>query len=437
MQLATRGVGLELFTSDVENTFWKYVSRRHTLFAIESIQCSFQNDVAFDSQSTCVIARQGDLLCGLMLQVTLTKLDNRYPNAQAAYYPVEALVRDVVLTIGGEVVDRHTSDWFRIYDSLIRDAEQSLHYQRMANFDATTLTTELQSTETLYLPLSFSFTRHPGLALPLIAMYDSEIKLTFTFATAAEVGVAETGFTAAVYGEYVYLDSTERAHMLNRPHDLLIEQVQINGGYSIQAPQPAALTTVTCPLQFFRPIKCLYWCLKETRPPPTGRTNHGRYVGDAENTYLALQPSQYGLNGFGLYETISEKLAPVHSAHLVIGGVDRAAPRIGRYYNLVQPYQYGKRAPMPGVYMYSFALNPEAIAPSGEADFSTIGDVKLILKLKKTSTMPLTDVTYAGEGAETTARNIVGMTDLLVFAAGYNYLHIEGGVTQMLLGDGS
>lgn len=427
---------MQYFTDSCDTTLFRAQYHRHTLFAIESICTSFHNDPEFGGQSSCVLGRNGDLLMNCVLEVTLTKLDNQYPLAQGTFYPVEALVKDVTLSISGQPIERHTSDWFRIYDSMIRAPETSELYKRLANFDATTLTTGLLSTETLYLPMIFTFTRHPGLALPMVALYLSEVKLTFTWATAEEVGVSPDGFTAAVWCDYAYLSDYERKYFLETPIQQLVEQVQFNGGYSLmQGALPTSQVTARVPLRFFRPVKSLFWALKEQPSVTPGRTHHGRYVGDRDNTYLAFQPSQYSWSGYGLYETISEKLAPISQVSLLMNGVDRFAPRHGRYFNIVQPYQATKRAPLPGMYMYTFALLPESVFPSGEANFSAIQDVQLQITLKMDTTDDVTDAAFAGTGAESTAKNIGGLTNLLVFATSYNLLHTEAGRAHLVMGD--
>ena len=440
MQLAATGGSPEVqyFTCDNDMTFWRASYQKHTLFAMESVRQEFHNVPQLGSQATCVMGRCGDLLTDCVLEVTLTKLDNSYPNAQGGYYPAEALVKDVSLVIAGQLVDRHTSDWFRIHDCLLRDSEKSEHYKRLTNFDPTTLTTELQSTETLYLPLCFSFTKHPGLCIPMVCLYYSEVKLTFTFASAEEVGVAPEGFSAAVWGDYVYLNVPERRYFLQNPHLLLLEQVQDNGGYTVDPlPSPNSLTPLKVPLSFHRPVKALFWVLKPRPGVLGGRTHHARYVGDRLGTYLSFQPSQYGSSGYGLYETISEKLAPVYDVRLTIGGVDRFPQRNGRYFNAMQPFRYTKRAPLPGIYMYSFCLSPEVVFPSGICNFSRLLDVELHLRLKKTTDAALTDPVFAGAGAEDTAKNIDEPADVWVFALSYNLLEIRDGVAQLLLYDGA
>lgn len=52
----------------------------------------------------------------------------------ATFYPAEALIQDIELEIGGQRIDKHYADWFRVYDSLFRKNEERTQYRRMTDF---------------------------------------------------------------------------------------------------------------------------------------------------------------------------------------------------------------------------------------------------------------------------------------------------------------
>lgn len=434
LQLAGLGEFQETYlTGTPEVTYFRQRIAKHTNFAIESVQMPFTSEPKLNNSATCIITRQGDLLYQVYLQVTMTKGNNAYPNARAGYHPIEALVKDVTLSIGGTKVDTLYADWFRIYDTFHRTTEQSEAYRRMTNFDATTLINEHPSTETLYMPLNFYFSRSPGCALPLVSLLVSEVKLTFNFASAEEIGILPDDFTVAIYADLVYLDDAERKVFAASTLDYLIEQVQYIPKVleNDEIPSTESMRTVKCKLPLVRPVKSLYWVLKQSGTHPT-MTTHGRYVGDIGSTFVSYQPTAGSL---GLMQSISEKHAPVHSARLTINGTERFASRPGSYFNKVQPYQYAKKAHiMPGMYFYSFALRPDDSNPTGNANFSTIKDAELILTLKQSVDAPIASSSFQGEFAETRAKNITGLRELKVFAWGYNLLRIENGLAGLLYG---
>jgi hypothetical protein len=421
-------------TGDPEVTYWRQRWARHSNFAIESVKMDFIQEPKFNTQCSCIISRQGDLLYQAYLQVTMTKGANVWPKAKGGYHPIEALVKDVTLSIGGIVVDRLYSDWFRIYDTFHRTHEQSEAYTRMTNFDVTSLGSEQTSTETLYLPLNFYFSRSPGVAIPLINLFLAEVKLTFNFASAYDVGVLDSNFSAAIYADMVYLDSDEREVFSSSTIDYLIEQVQhvskkLEG---TEAPSETEMRTVRCKLPFLRPVKALYWVLKETNTDPD-MTTHGRYIGDLGTTYLSYQPVG---GSHGLMQSISEKLAPVQAARLTIQGVDRFSSRPGNYFNKVQPFQHAKKAAtVPGMYMYSFSLALDDSHPTGSANFSTLSDAELVLTLKQSVSSPIVSSDFSGAAAETKAKNITGLKELLVFGWSFNVLRFENGMCGLLFGN--
>ena len=85
--------------------------RRHTNFAVESIEQTFNGTVGWNKRITSQIARNGDLVTKAFLEITMVK-------SGVTYYPAEAVVQDVSFDVGGQTIDKHYNDWFRIYDEL-------------------------------------------------------------------------------------------------------------------------------------------------------------------------------------------------------------------------------------------------------------------------------------------------------------------------------
>ena len=78
---------------------------------------------------------------------------------------------------------------------------------------------------------------------------------------------------------------------------------------------------------------------------------------------------------------------PVLIAKLQLNGHDRFSERMGRYFNLVQPYQHHTNVPATGVNCYSFALKPEEHQPSGTCNFSRIDNAQLVFDSTDTCTV--------------------------------------------------
>jgi hypothetical protein len=74
IQLVAYGAQDVYLTGNPQITFFKVVYRRHTNFAIESIEQSFNGTPDFGNRVTSTISRNGDLISNCILEVTLPKL---------------------------------------------------------------------------------------------------------------------------------------------------------------------------------------------------------------------------------------------------------------------------------------------------------------------------------------------------------------------------
>lgn len=175
MQLVAYGAQDVYLTGSPSITFWKLVYRRHTSFALETIEQVFNGSTGFGRKVSATVSRNGDLVTTAYLEVTLKrKTGTTYP----PYYPAEAFIKEVELEIGGQKIDKVTSDWYRIYDELFRTDAEKDAYKRMTNFDAGAPDAQVRR---FYVPLIFFFNTNPGLALPLIALILQRAKASCRF----------------------------------------------------------------------------------------------------------------------------------------------------------------------------------------------------------------------------------------------------------------
>jgi hypothetical protein len=202
MQLVAYGAQDVFLTGTPEITFWKVSYRRHTNFAMESIEQTFSGQADFGRRVTCTISRNGDLCYRTYLQVTLPEINQSMTTAgsDGVYarwlsYIGEQLIAQIEVEIGGQRIDRQYGDWMHIWNQLTMSSEQQKNYWKMiGNTTQLTYITDPAFAEvsgpcasasgpsqvcaprralpetTLYIPLLFWFCRNPGLALPLIAL---------------------------------------------------------------------------------------------------------------------------------------------------------------------------------------------------------------------------------------------------------------------------
>jgi hypothetical protein len=399
MQLVAYGAQDIYITGNPQITFFKVVYRRHTNFAIEAIEQTFNGTIGFNKNVSATISRNGDLVTNLWLEIVLTK--NAAVNT--TYFPAEEFITYVEFELGGQRIDKHYADWFRVYDELFRDNAEQVQYQRMADFIDGEVSGQ---TKRLYLPLIFFFNKNPGLALPLIALQYHEAKLNFSFGSPA--GVLTTGaspFDVKLYADYIYLDTDERRRFAQVNHEYLIEQLQFTSDEAITV-DTATRKTTNIRLNFNHPVKYLAWVAKGSY--------HGQYTG-------AKAADVAGNTG-----TYAEQHAPLYEAKLQLNGHDRFSARKGSYFNRVQPQQTMGHMPQAGVYMYSFALKPDEHQPSGTCNFSRIDNATLQLTFKAAANGANTIASVGTEEFCTQAASL--LTVCKVFAVNYNVLRIMSGM---------
>ena len=144
MQLVAYGAQDLILTGTPQITFFKLVHRRHTNFAIQSIEQVFNGTAGFGRKVTCTIARTGDLVGSMFLQVDLPHLQNWRDQLSM---PVEthghissvawvnsighALIGAVSVEIGGQKIDEHYGTWLEIWDELTTKTEKRAGYNQM------------------------------------------------------------------------------------------------------------------------------------------------------------------------------------------------------------------------------------------------------------------------------------------------------------------
>jgi len=305
MQLVAYGAQDVYLTGNPQITFWKVTYRRHTNFAMESIEQTFNGQADFGRRVQCTISRNGDLAYRTYLQVTLPEINQADGTDSSVYArwldcPGEQMISMVEVEIGGQRIDRQYGDWMHIWNQLTLTSEQEAGYHKMvgqttqltyltdpAFADVATACGAADVPEavcaprralpetTLYVPLQFWFCRNPGLALPLIALQYHEVKINIEVRPLDEClfavksvensanstqkvtnAYAKSLVAASLYVDYVFLDTDERRRMAQNPHEYLIEQLQFTGDESIGS------SSNKIKLNFNHPCKEIVWVVQ-------------------------------------------------------------------------------------------------------------------------------------------------------------------------------
>ena len=391
LQLVAYGAQDVYLTGNPQITFFKVVYRRHTNFAIEAIQQTFNGNPGYGNRVTCQISRNGDLIHRMYLAVDMSA-----ESEEVCPYFGLRLVDYVELEIGGQKIDKQYSHWMYVWNELSLPVSKRNGYKKMVGGDGGVL--KDTSNDQLYVPLEFWFCRNVGLALPLIALQYHEVKINIEYESAANLvdtndanlcededaatgadltlgaactngnrrsdkytvdfgkslddstGNATTKFAtgsnvllrdANLWVDYVFLDTDERRRFAQLSHEYLIEQLQFTGTDTMtQSASANSMKPVR--LNFNHPCKELVWAVTDGAAASTGQTRSTNFTDVAAGT---------GDNC-------------VADAQLQLNGHDRMSKQSGKYFNYVQTLAHSN-TPSAGINVYSFALNPEEHQPSG------------------------------------------------------------------------
>jgi hypothetical protein len=451
MQLVAYGAQDIYLTGNPQITFFKVVYRRHTNFAMEAIEQTFNGTANFGKRVTCTISRNGDLIHRIYLQATLPQVQLQASDGSGAQfrwlnYVGHNLINSVELEVGGQRIDKHYGDWLHVWNELTQEPGKQSGYAEMVGNVPELVNLLVQGGEgcdnyctggepgassevrncapeyTLYIPLQFWFCRNPGLALPLIALQYHEVKINLEMTDvkylcwdnvtgtatngAIKTRVASTGLvSASLYVDYIYLDTDERRRFAQVSHEYLIEQLQYTGAESVTS------SNNKIKLNFNHPTKELVWVVQRDSFVACDDVTPAAWKGMQPFNYSDWWDRSVLDSGYSL--TRVEGLAgnnPVVTAKIQLNGHDRFSEREGKYFNLVQPYQHHTNVPAVGINVYSFALKPEDHQPSGSCNFSRIDNATLLLTL---------------------TNNTVSSTNtakVRVYAVNYNVLRIMSGM---------
>ena len=117
MQLVAYGAQ-DVYLTGNPSYLFKVIYRRHTNFSMESIEQTFTGTTNFDNKATCTISRNGDLIGRMYVEATLN-------GTGWAENVGHKLLKQVEIEIGGQKVDKHTSDWLHIWNELTTSRQEA------------------------------------------------------------------------------------------------------------------------------------------------------------------------------------------------------------------------------------------------------------------------------------------------------------------------
>lgn len=371
MQLVAYGHQDIYLTGNPQITFFKIVYRRYTNFAMESIEQTFEGTADFGKKLSCKIARNGDLIHKIYLQVTLPALTQSQNGSTWHGYTNSignVLIEYVDIRIGGQIIETHYGEWLEMFSELYMDDSKRRNYNAMIGKYNTDVSLETNATanRTYYIPLQFWFCRNPGLSLPIIALLQHEVRIEIKFRELTEVTKADTEITAptqsidgetasfvdaSLFVDYIYLGDDEKKSFGQNQHQYLIEKVQRQPWRAIEA----STLTERVKMQFTDPVKELVWGIS-TDTNLTKNTSTGNNLMNFSSTS--------GVDTFS-------------NLRIQMKGQDRFSGRSSDYFRLVQAFQHNTGSRRKHIYNYSFALKPEEHQPTGAVNMSKMDEADM------------------------------------------------------------
>jgi hypothetical protein len=196
--------------------------------------------------------------------------------------------------------------------------------------------------------------------------------------------------------DYIYLDEEEKFAFASHPHQYLIEQIQVdaqslssNGPLTVGSAAPNLNHTLD--LDFYHPVKELVWVIQNS-------------------AVLSIYP--YGGNEWFNFSTQSFKNGevngndPMISGQFLLEGSTIVELKDNIFYRQVLPMKYHTSTPNNYIYVYPFALRPEAWQPSGACNMSAFSSKQMYLNISPELVDPI----------------------ITVYAVSYNILNIFDGL---------
>ncbi len=545
IQLVAYGTQDLFLTRNPQITFFKMVYRRHTNFSIEDIIIINDNNPDIGKRITFKIAKNGDLLGRIYVVAILPYIppfiescftndcdENISCTAPCTDQSCEfawvrrvgyALIKNVEVEIGNEVIDRHYGDYMNIWHELNITPKRNINKMIGDVSELITRTSDGIPSYKLFIPLQFWFCRYAGLSLPLISLHNNEVKINIEFrdfddlylplvssnisiqndfsnlikgeyiqqtvngttslaryshydvgnkkifyqklssskftSVKADLSTLQsendhhnllykvnnddelvneqyliTGLTSNItvmpsmnatennnsactqyqrqlknirlsevhlLAQYIFLDQEERTRFAKSKHEYLIEQVQYSGQKTYSGLFQSPL------LPFTHPCKELLW------------------VTQLKGNIDAKQYFNYSDSFINVDMPLLSKKNMINEETILFNDKERMSERHYTYFNWVQPYEHHKNAPSEGINIYSFALYPEKMQPSGTANMSMLDSVKIKIKFEQT----LNSLTHFHK---------ISSTNPVVFRAYarvYNVLRIVGGFSGLVFND--
>ena len=217
IQLASYSTEDLYLTKDPQITFFKIVYRRYTNFSTEIIPQIFAQTPDFGKRISCTLSRNGDLIRKMHLVVVLPNIpqfkdENNCIDVITKFAWVRrvgyAIIRSVEIEIGNELIDKQYGDWLNIWHELTVPKKKDLS-KMLGDIKMLTDFTNGKQSYKLFIPLRFWFNRFTGVALPMISLQYSTVKINLELRPLEEVSIVSPTHFINIENDLVNFENFE------------------------------------------------------------------------------------------------------------------------------------------------------------------------------------------------------------------------------------
>lgn len=470
LQLAAYGKQDIFLTNNPQITFFKIIYRRYANFSREDIQQNFSHDPNFGKRATCLISRDaGDLIDNMALRVVLPQIPvltyNGLPIKFAWIKNIGfAMIKYIEIEINGVIIDKHYSDWLYVWSQLTtRNISDNGLNKLIGNVPELYNFTNYKDEYTLYIPLYFWFCRSPGLSIPLVSLKFSDIKINIEFYEFEKCYIISPTYYIKCIDDIVSFQENEYIYQQNKccifsHYDIINKRLYYTPlnevftscsiheqqqtkylikntiGYSA-TPEINTLSTIVHhkSLKTIKIKECVilvgYVYIDNDERIKYAKAKHDYLIEQlyyTPNIKITNTNAKVILNiehpcklivwmtqlnnvfdRFNYTDIYGKKL--ITNCSILLNSQKRLSERPYEYFNNIQSIQHTNNTLPTGCCMYSFALLPCEVQPSGTTNMSQIEIVELHLKM-----------------------NNINNANFKAYALCYNILRIDNGLCGKL-----
>lgn len=278
------------------------------------------------------------------------------------------LIEEINVKIGDQIIDKHDYNWLYIDHVINRSISKDYGFNNMIGNipELYNYNSKVKPAHMLYIPLQFWFCKYVNESLPLLSMNYTDIDITVSIKSLEKVAYWSEDSTLIcnqnlsnchLLTDYIYIDQEDRKLLAKSKFEYLIEYVQ-KDEHIINA-KNINNNTVNIIIKLNNICKFMVWFFQI----------------EHENQSVRDKIINWNDKNYKIYKN------PIEGFEIRFNDLERESMKYNGYYNYVQPYEKLMSSLPDNFYMYSFALYPNFLQPSGGSNMDMLGEYSIVVKL--------------------------------------------------------